>query len=135
MPKLEYLMTYRADLKEPVDVGTGPTGSRMIYDVTGGSFDGPKLKGRILPSGADWLLIDKDGVGQLDVRTTFETNGARVVEAHLLDFDADLYGRRVRLAFIQRLREERAFVDATALRRQIAADCNEARALFEQMSL
>ncbi len=79
MPRLEYLMTYRADLKEPVDVGTGPRGSRMIYDVTGGSFDGPKLKGRILPSGADWLLIDKDGVGQLDVRTTFETNdGARI---------------------------------------------------------
>lgn len=74
MAKLEYLMTYRADLKAPVAVGAGPTGTRMIYDVTGGSFEGPKLKGKLLPSGADWLQIGSDGVGQLDVRTTFETN-------------------------------------------------------------
>ena len=100
-----------------------------------------KTENEILPpDGVYAATVTIDGVihaavANVGLRPTFETNGARVVEAHLLDFDADLYGRRVRLAFIQRLREERAFVDATALRRQIAADCNEARALFEQMSL
>ena len=74
-------------------------------------------------------------VANVGLRPTFETNGVRVVEAHLFDYDADLYGRRVRLAFIRRLREERAFDDATALKNQIAADCDEARALFAQMSL
>lgn len=79
MPKLEYLMTYRADLEAPVEVGAVPSGSRQIYDVTGGSFEGPRLKGKLLASGGDWLLIGNDGVGRLDVRGTFETaDGARV---------------------------------------------------------
>lgn len=68
-------------------------------------------------------------------RPTFETDGERVVETHLFDFDEDLYGRRVRLAFVQRLRDERAFPDAVTLRRQIAADCDQARALFDQLAL
>ena len=68
-------------------------------------------------------------------RPTFETDGARVVETHLFDYDDDLYGRRARLAFVQRLRGERAFPDAGTLRRQIAADCDQARALFDQMAL
>jgi hypothetical protein len=79
MPKLEYLMTYHADLKPPVNIGAVPAGLRQIYDVTGGSFEGPGLKGKIVPSGADWLLIGNDGVGRLDVRATFETDdGAHI---------------------------------------------------------
>lgn len=79
MARLEFLMTYHADLKPPVDVGAVPTGIRQIFDVTGGTFEGPDLKGRILPSGADWLLVGHDGVGRLDVRATFETDdGARI---------------------------------------------------------
>jgi len=74
MPKLEYLMTYRVDLKPPVNVGAGPAGSRQIFDATGGSFEGPRLKGTIQPSGADWMLMGPDGVGRLDVRGTFETD-------------------------------------------------------------
>ena len=79
MPKLEYLMTFRANLKPPVDVGGGPSGSRQISDVTGGSFEGPRLKGSVLASGGDWLLMGSDGVGRLDVRATLETDdGARI---------------------------------------------------------
>ena len=79
MPKLEYLMTYHADLKPPVEIGAVPSGNRRIFDVTGGQFEGPKLKGRILPSGGDWLLMGPDGVGRLDVRTTLETmDGAQI---------------------------------------------------------
>jgi hypothetical protein len=79
VPELEYLMTYRAEVKEPVEIGAVPSGSRQIFDVTGGSFEGPRLKGKLLPSGGDWLLIGNDGVGRLDVRGTFETeDGARI---------------------------------------------------------
>jgi hypothetical protein len=79
MARLEYLATYRADLKAPVEIGAGPNGTRMIFDVTGGSLEGPKLKGKLLPSGGDWLLIGSDGVGTLDVRGTLETDdGARI---------------------------------------------------------
>lgn len=77
--QLEPLMTYTATLKDPVEVGPGPFGMRTIHDVTGGVFEGPRLKGKLLPSGADWLLMGEDGVGRLDVRGTLETDdGARI---------------------------------------------------------
>jgi hypothetical protein len=77
--KLEYLMHYRAELKPPVDVGQGPLAVRQIYDVTGGTFEGPKLHGIVLPSGADWIQIGSDGIGRLDVRATFQTDdGAHI---------------------------------------------------------
>ena len=60
------------------------------------------------------------------VRPTFgETELA--VEAHLLDFSGDLYGQRIQLTFLRRLREERRFPSAEALREQIAADVATAR--------
>ncbi len=52
------------------------------------------------------------------------------IEAHLLDFEGDLYGRRVRLAFVRRLRAEMKFPSVEALRKQIAADAAEARSLL-----
>jgi hypothetical protein len=77
--KLEYLMTYHADLEPGVPVGKGPFGTRTIVDVTGGTFEGPKLRGKLLRSGADWLLADDSGGSRLDVRATFETHdGARI---------------------------------------------------------
>jgi len=77
--KLEPLMTYCATLKPPVDVGAGPFGTRRIFDVTGGTFEGPRLRGTVLASGGDWILLDAEGVGRLDVRATFETHdGARL---------------------------------------------------------
>ena len=76
---LDFLMTYRATLKAPVIVGTGPTGMRQIFDVTGGTFEGPKLRGTLLPSGADWIQFGADGIGRLDVRATLATDdGANI---------------------------------------------------------
>ena len=77
--KLEPLMTIHADLKPPVDHGAGPSGTRLVFDVTGGHFEGARLRGTLLPSGGDWLLLDAEGVGHLDVRITLETHdGARI---------------------------------------------------------
>ena len=63
------------------------------------------------------------------------TSIAGQVETHLLDVDRDLYGARIRLSFVQRLRDERAFPDVDALRAQIDADCRAARRLFGHISL
>ncbi len=60
-------------------------------------------------------------------RPTFSADDLVLAEAHLLDFDGDLYGRRIELAFEHRLRDERKFPDVEALREQIARDAREAR--------
>lgn len=74
-------------------------------------------------------------ITNVGVRPTFKADGAPVVETHVFDIDRDLYGARVRLFFVQRLRDERAFPDVDALREQIDADCRQARRLFQRVSL
>ncbi|MCA9825501.1 MAG: DUF3237 domain-containing protein [Dehalococcoidia bacterium] len=88
---LQYLMTYRADLREATQVGKGPWGTRHIIDVLGGTFEGPKLQGTILPSGADWLVAGDDGVVRLDVRVTLKTNdGAHLyIQYHGINIPTD----------------------------------------------
>jgi hypothetical protein len=76
---LELLMTYRADLGAPIEVGAVPTGQRRIFDVVGGHFEGARLRGRLRASGGDWLLVGSDGVGRLDVRGTFETHDGALI--------------------------------------------------------
>jgi riboflavin kinase/FMN adenylyltransferase len=55
-----------------------------------------------------------------------------LLEAHLLDFDADLYGVQLRVEFLARLREEQRFPDAASLVRQVQADIVAARGLLEK---
>lgn len=70
--------------------------------------------------------VTRGAVVNAGVRPTF---GEKVftVEAHVLDFSGDLYGRRARLDFIARLREERRFPSVDALKAQVAADIGAAR--------
>ena len=82
------------------------------------------IGGRVWPS-----------VTNIGTRPTFGDADRPVIEAHVFDFDRDLYGQRVRLSFVQRLRDERAFPDVDALRAQIDADVRSARRLFRQVSL
>ena len=78
--KLEYLMEYSVMLTYPPDeTPAGPYGTRRIFTFTGGSFEGPRLKGKILPPGGDWLLRGADGIGRVDYRATLETDdGAQI---------------------------------------------------------
>jgi len=61
------------------------------------------------------------------VRPTFETGRRVLVEAHLIDFEAELYGRTIRIAFLERLRGERRFDAVEALVEQMRADVERAR--------
>jgi riboflavin kinase/FMN adenylyltransferase len=74
-------------------------------------------------------------ITNVGVRPTFGADLPTVIESFLFDFDGDLYGSTMRLWFMQRLRDERAFESAEALRAQIDADCVRARSLFERISL
>lgn len=75
------------------------------------------------------------GVTNIGVRPTFGDAGAPTIEAHVFGLDRDVYGQTLRLSFVQRLREERAFPDVDALREQIDADVRRARRLFDRVSI
>jgi len=68
------LMTVRIAAAPAQKLGTVPHGTRLIVPVTGGDFEGPRLRGKILPGGGDWLLLRADGVLELDLRITLETD-------------------------------------------------------------
>ena len=74
-------------------------------------------------------------VTNIGTRPTVDSSGRTVVETHVFDFDRDLYGQAVRIGFVQRLRDERAFESLDALRAQIDADCRRSRMLFNRLSL
>jgi riboflavin kinase/FMN adenylyltransferase len=71
----------------------------------------------------------------IGVRPTVDSSGRISLETHLFDFDRDLYGQTLRLGFVLRLRDERAFESLDALKVQIGADCTRARVLFDRLSL
>jgi riboflavin kinase/FMN adenylyltransferase len=75
-------------------------------------------------------------ITNIGTRPTFETGEeAVVIETHVLDFDKDLYGQKVRLGFVQRLRDEKKFDGVEALKAQIEADRVRANDLFCRMGL
>ena len=61
------------------------------------------------------------------VRPTFETGRGLLVESHLIDFEGDLYGETMRVAFMERMRGERRFESAEALVEQMWRDVDQAR--------
>ena len=78
--KLEYLMEYSGRIQSPTaEVGVGPFGKREIYTVAYGSFEGPRLKGRLLPGSGDAALTDANGVLRLDLRITFQTDDGALI--------------------------------------------------------
>jgi riboflavin kinase/FMN adenylyltransferase len=74
-------------------------------------------------------------VTNIGTRPTVDSSGETSVETHIFDLERDLYGATMRLAFVQRLRDERAFDSLDLLKSQIAADCARARVLFDRLSL
>ena len=68
------LMTVKIIAAPSQKLGAVPYGVRSFVPVTGGDFEGARLRGRILPGGGDWLLLRSDGVLELDLRITLETD-------------------------------------------------------------
>jgi hypothetical protein len=74
------IFTIQAELAGILNLGTTPYGERRIIDILGGTVTGRKLKGRVLPGGADWQIIRADGAADIQARYTIETEaGNRVL--------------------------------------------------------
>lgn len=67
------IFVIRAELADILKFGVTPYGERRIINIQGGTVEGPRLKGRILPGGADWQIVRADGVVHLQARYTVET--------------------------------------------------------------
>ena len=74
------ILLIHCQLESILKFGVTPYGERRIINILGGTVEGPKLKGRILPGGADWQIVRNDGVVDLRARYTVETDSG----AHIL---------------------------------------------------
>ncbi|MBT7598523.1 MAG: tRNA pseudouridine(55) synthase TruB [Gemmatimonadetes bacterium] len=114
--------TANVDVEERdiVDLKVGVYAARVkLLDVEN------DVEAKVSLAGADLAVVN------LGRRPTFAGTQLRL-EAHLLDFDRDLYGAQIQLSLLHRLRGERAFADADALAAQIQADIIAARNFFEE---
>lgn len=75
----EFLYKISLTLDTPVDLQKVPVGKRVIYPVTGGTFEGPRLKGKVRAFGADWVLRLDSVTTKLDVRLLLETDDGHLI--------------------------------------------------------
>src|SRR5438105_11252414 len=73
------LMTMQVAVVGPQKIGAVPHGSRVTAPIAGGTFEGPRLRGKVLPGGGDWTLLRSDGVLELDLRITLETDDGALI--------------------------------------------------------
>src|SRR6059058_2621385 len=78
------LMTLQVMLGGPQKIGAVPHGTRLTAPIASGQFEGPRLRGKILPGGGDWTLLRSDGVLELDLRITLETDDGALI--HMSSF-------------------------------------------------
>ena len=79
MIELAPLLNIRVTLEPIRDLGVTPLGRRRIIGITGGTFTGPRIAGKVLPGGADWQVIRPDGSAYLDARYTLETDDGALI--------------------------------------------------------
>ena len=77
MPLLSESPIFRihCELASIQSLGATPYGERRIINIQGGTVEGPRLNGRVLPGGADWQIVRADGVVHLTARYTIESAG------------------------------------------------------------
>lgn len=76
---LEHVFTITAELAEPREVGRTPAGCRRVIGITGGTVDGPALRGEVLPGGADWNVVRPDGAVHVWARYELRSTAGAVV--------------------------------------------------------
>ncbi|MGH7041567.1 MAG: DUF3237 domain-containing protein [Acetobacteraceae bacterium] len=77
--RTRHLFTMRLQVGDSQVIGAGPAGDRRIGLVAGGSFTGERLRGTVLPGGADWIITRPDGTMALDVRIALQTDDGAMI--------------------------------------------------------
>jgi Protein of unknown function (DUF3237) len=107
------LMVLRLATSSTHEVGSAPQGELAIFPVTGGSFEGERLRGQVLAGGGDWVTTHEDGTSSLDLRVTLQTDDGELIHMTFTGVrdDANHYFRTVprfetaapKYAFLNRL--------------------------------
>jgi hypothetical protein len=69
----------RVAVAAPLVVGEAPHGLRRVVTITGGSFEGPRIRGRVVPGGADWQFVRPDGVLSVEAKYTLEASDGALI--------------------------------------------------------
>ena len=77
-PRFDFLVKLVVDVGEVVSMGPGPLGERRVVNILGGTFEGPGMRGEVLP-GADWQIVRADGVLDLDAHYALKDAGGGIV--------------------------------------------------------
>jgi hypothetical protein len=73
------LFAFRIDVRKPDIVGATPGHDRRIGEITGGRFEGPRLRGKMLTGGSDWQSLRRDGATTINVRLLLQTDDDALV--------------------------------------------------------
>ena len=73
------LMLLRLVTSETEEIGSTPHGKLSIFPVIGGSFEGERLRGKVLAGGGDWVTANADGTCAVDLRVTLETDDGALI--------------------------------------------------------
>jgi len=76
---LEPVFRLSVTVAAALELGETHAGRRRIIAMTGGTVSGPRLKGRVLPGGADWQIVRSDGCAELEARYTLEAHDGALI--------------------------------------------------------
>ena len=78
-PRLAKLCRARVKVAAPLELGATPAGTRRIIAIEGGTVEGERLSGEVVPGGADWQIVRDDGMALLEARYTVRTRDGALV--------------------------------------------------------
>ena len=78
--KTELMWEAKVKIANTINVGESKRGVRRVIPITGGTFGGPKIKGKVLPGGEDWQLVRPDGDTELNARYLLKTDDGIVIQ-------------------------------------------------------
>jgi len=81
-PELTLLFEIRATLESPIIVGDVPEGKRRVVPVSGGTFTGPRLRGTLVPGGADWQYLRPDAVMVVEAQYLLRTDDGVIIQVN-----------------------------------------------------
>jgi hypothetical protein len=77
--KAEFVLEAKVAIGETLVIGKSKYGDRRVVPITGGTFEGPRVRGEVIPGGADWQLFRADGDIEVEARYTLRASDGALI--------------------------------------------------------